>query len=156
MPRVKLDAKYDDRLSEIGRRLRTVRNTVQLSQEQMAEMLGFSRRRWVSWEYGEITVPIWALFEMTEKFGIDPDWVIRGGSESPKTISPTTRIDTRHTRISTKVTRMVKNLGLVVSSEFQQKLVKLVFEQPEENEREALANVLAMLRELAIGKGPFT
>ena len=156
MSRIKLDEKYDIRLPEIGRRLRAIRDYANLSQEQIAATLGFSRRQWSSWEYGQITLPIWALLEMAEIFGIDPDWVIRGGSDSPKTVASSAGTDPRHHRIAVKVSQRVKNLGLIVSPEFEQKLVKLVFEQPQEREREAMENVLAMLRELALGKGPLT
>jgi transcriptional regulator with XRE-family HTH domain len=155
MTRNRLDKKYDTRLPDIGRRLRTVRVHANLTQEQIAATLGFSRRQWSSWEYGQNTLPVWALSQLADVFGIDPDWVIRGGSDGLRTLPPTAKADVRHKRIASKVSRMVQNLGLVVSSEFEVKLVKLVFKQPEESEREAMRHVFAMLRELALGKGTF-
>ena len=117
----------------------------------MAHFLGFSRRQWVSWEYGQVTPSMWVLFELMEKLQIDPAWIIEGPTEVPmlrSTEDSVARLD----RLKGKVTRMAKDLGLVLPNGFERKLAEMVFNQPLDAEREAIREVRGMLRELTLGK----
>lgn len=147
----KRDTKYDDRLPGVGGRLLAIREQAGLGQEDMARFLGFSRRQWTSWEYGQVTPSMWVLLELMEKLQIDPSWVIEGPGDTPVLRSADGGI-ARLKRLRTDVGRMARDLGLVIPDGFERKLAMLIFKQPIEAEGEAKREVRAMLRELSLGK----
>ncbi len=56
----------------VGRRLRALREARGLSQESLAEELGFHRTYWGSLERGERNLTLGSLTQLAERLGVDP------------------------------------------------------------------------------------
>lgn len=68
---------------EIGERVRSVRERHNLSQEEMAEILGIrSRTHYQSIEYGKTQVMEKHLLILNEHFGVSPDFILLGKVEN--------------------------------------------------------------------------
>jgi transcriptional regulator with XRE-family HTH domain len=145
----KRDTKFDDRLPDIGKRLLAIREQAGLSQDDMARCLGFSRRQWTSWEYGQVTPSLWVLLELMDKLQVEPAWVIDGPGLIP-VLRSTDGGAARVGRLRKDVQRMVRNLGLEIPDGFVHQLAMIIFNNPVE--KDGKRQVHEMLRQLAIGK----
>lgn len=149
MSRRKHDPQYDDRLRQIGLRLQAVREINGLSQEEAANLTGVTRRQWISWESGQVTLSAWALLELMLKLDVDPGWVLDGPDPSPRS---TGQSDSSFQRQVKVVHAMMADLGLRISEIAVRRLAIYIMKRPEAEEKEARRDVREMLRGLAIGK----
>lgn len=66
----------------IGARIRTVRQTAALSQEEFARTLGYSKRTLVNWETGAAEPSVAVLPHLRRTYGVDLDWLVMGDGTS--------------------------------------------------------------------------
>ncbi|WP_176473171.1 helix-turn-helix domain-containing protein [Sphingomonas lenta] len=68
----------------VGERLKAVRKRAGLAQGAFAQALGCSRQSIVNWEGGSAAPPIAILAELRRKFDVDPEWVVMGEDDTPR------------------------------------------------------------------------
>jgi len=62
----------------IGKRLAKFRNRIGLKQKELAEALGRTTSSVGNWEIGKAFIPMDVLFELMDRFDLNPIWLIRG------------------------------------------------------------------------------
>ena len=65
----------------IGARLKEVRRALNLTQHQLAEILGVSRFAVIKWEKGERDIPTEVYEALATKFGVNINWLLTGKGE---------------------------------------------------------------------------
>lgn len=151
MSRRKHDPQYDDRLREIGQRLRAIRSANGLNQEEAAGLVGVTRRQWVSWEAGQVTPSAWALLELMLKIDVDPGWVLDGPGLEP-VLRGGDEDNSRFRRQLRAVRAMMSDLGLRIDDISVRRLAIYIVRKPEAEEKERRRDVRELLRGFAIGK----
>jgi DNA-binding XRE family transcriptional regulator len=68
--------------SSIGTRMRMVRASANMRQDEMAATLGVSRQTLVQYERDNCTPPYRVLRNACKEFGIDGSWLLLGGPAS--------------------------------------------------------------------------
>lgn len=68
----------------MGKRIKAVRGRAGLGQDQFASALGYSKRSLVSWEADAAEPPIAILPKLRELYDVDPEWVVMGEDENPR------------------------------------------------------------------------
>jgi len=68
--------------SSIGSRMRIVRASAHMRQEEMAATLGVSRQTLIQYESDNCTPPYRVLRHACEEFGIDGSWLLLAGPSS--------------------------------------------------------------------------
>lgn len=69
-------------IKEIARRLKGLRESVELSCEEMAALTGIGKEQYESYESGECDIPVSFLYEMGEKMGVELSALLFG--EEPR------------------------------------------------------------------------
>ena len=75
----------NDRQIELGRRLKEARNTAELSQEQVAEVIGSHVVTVSKYERGVQDPNTQLLRDMARLYGVSVDWLLTGGQGDPET-----------------------------------------------------------------------
>ena len=78
-------------LSEVAERIRTMREIIGLSEEEMAQRTGVTLEEYRSFESGEHDFSFTFIFKCAERFGIDPTDLIKGTSPRLSTYTVTRR-----------------------------------------------------------------
>jgi len=76
--------------NEIGQRIRMLRKTLGLSQEEFGKKLGVTLRTIARYERGETVVPDRTLRQIEQTFSVNPEWLRHGKGEmftKPKTVN---------------------------------------------------------------------
>ncbi len=68
---------------QIGRRIRIIRASQKMTQEQLAKQLGVSPATISGWEIGDIGISIEAAIRTAEYAKVSLDWLLRGNDEPP-------------------------------------------------------------------------
>ena len=71
----------EELLLKFGQRLKALRKSKGLTQREMAEMMGFTQRHYLRYEYGQINVPATALAFFADFFGVSTDYLLGRGDE---------------------------------------------------------------------------
>jgi len=75
--------KGDDQMN-IEERIRELRKSKGLSQEELAEILGVSRQAVSKWESGQSLPEIEKLIAMGDLYGVTIDYILKGNTSSPQ------------------------------------------------------------------------
>jgi transcriptional regulator with XRE-family HTH domain len=67
--------------NEIGQRIRMLRKTLGLSQEEFGKKLGVTLRTIARYERGETVVPDRTLRQIEQTFSVNPEWLREGKGE---------------------------------------------------------------------------
>ena len=78
-------------LAEVAERIRTMREIIGLSEEEMAQRTGVTLEEYRSFESGEHDFSFTFIFKCAERFGIDPTDLIKGTSPRLSTYTVTRR-----------------------------------------------------------------
>lgn len=138
-------------LASVATRLRAVREKFGLTQPAIAERLGYSRRQYINWENGEATPPIWALQALRREFDIDPEWILSGPDDVPRS-QATPQDWSRYDRLRREVEALCLKVGIGLSAEQVEQLARVLFEEAPEAEPVARKKMERMLRAVALGK----
>ena len=71
----------EELLLEFGQRLKALRKSRGLTQQDMAKMMGLVLRQYHRYEHGEINVPATTLAFFADYFGVSTDYLLGRGDE---------------------------------------------------------------------------
>jgi len=152
MAETETSSSTDPDLALVGQRIRAVREQAELSQQDFADQVGFSRRQVIAWETGVNSPPIALLRTIREKFNIDPEWVVMGPGLKPLQKVGAKEVE-RRARVEREVARLVKNAGLEVSDSLRTTLADLILQESPEDEKQAKNMIFKTLRATSISRG---
>lgn len=151
MSRNKPDLDDQAVLADIGARLRAVRDANGLSQEEIADLVKVSRKQWIAWEKGEVTLSAWAIRRLMLSLDVDPAWLLDGPGDAPMELASPQR-PTRYGKIKASIMSFARDLGLTLPPAAVARFTVMVSRMPEDTEKANLKNVREILRGLAMGK----
>lgn len=67
-------------LRQVGRRLRSTRLALAMTQTEICRELGTTRQAWSQWEKGDRLFDVRAAVRLKERHGITLDWIYAGDS----------------------------------------------------------------------------
>ena len=146
---VDYDSEEDDRdLGAVAARFLAVRKRLGLTQPEIADKLGYSRRQYINWENGDATPPIWALRAFRRVFDISPDWILLG--PGPEPMSHIGFPWERYDRLIADVRGMVDDVGMELADDQIADLARFLFEEAPESEHEGRKKMLRILRAISL------
>ena len=87
-------------MKKISERIKKIRKTLQLPQETFAKILGVNQRTISNWENGRNEPPLAILEVITQKWGINGNWLLTGKGEMFLNQSPGVNSQDMHTELS--------------------------------------------------------
>ena len=72
----------DDEQIEVGRRLRLVREELDIQSQEMGGALNEAANTYSQWENGTHMFPLYAALRLYERFRVSLDWIYRGDPSS--------------------------------------------------------------------------
>lgn len=132
-------------MSTIGERIKAVRQRAGLPQERFAAALGYSRRAVINWEQDAAEPPIGILAKLRTLFDVDPEWVVMGEGDAPK--SQHGRTDwKRLERIRREVDKVCDQVGSDLDEDTRAELARDLFDDGPEAEAENMRQLRRMVR----------
>lgn len=136
-------------LGPMAERIRLVRESIGLSQQEFADRLGYSRRQVVAWEAAANMPPVSLMMAMRLQFDIDPEWVMLGPGLEPVRKLNIEELD-RSKRVRRDVEQLIEAAGLKLSQRIVSSLTELILREDPRDEKRARQKMLSTLRALAI------
>lgn len=68
---------------EVGKRLKAIRTTTELSQREFGKLLGVSRSAYINYEQGNRELPTGLVRFLIKEFNVDSAWLILGPGRKP-------------------------------------------------------------------------
>ncbi len=136
-------------LSTLGHRIRAVRVRAGISQNDFAAAVGFTRQSLIRWERDDASPPIVILPILHQRFGVDPNWVVMGESQSFRS-HPVTIDWERFDRIAAQVNDACRQFGIstVAGSTTATDLTRSLFEEDPAGDEANLRRARTLLRML--------
>ena len=112
----------------LGYRLAAVRNTENLSQEEMAQRLGTSRSAYQYYERNQRDLTASLLLKVYEEFDVDPLWMLEGDTEDGK--NPRyEEAAVAYRKIGIAVERRIIDRGLAVAPDKKYDAIDFLFDE---------------------------
>jgi transcriptional regulator with XRE-family HTH domain len=115
---------------EYHRRVAKVRMHLELSQEEMAQRVGFSLRGYANYERGERAIPVDLVLALYHHCSVDPVWLLTGEGSMTIDKEVRNRLDQRVLdRVVTAVERFEDQSGQSMKIRHKARLIGLLYEQ---------------------------
>lgn len=134
-------------MSTIGKRLKAVRQRAKMRQDQFASLLGCSRRTLINWEQDVVDPAISVLSKLRQEFDVDPEWVVLGTDDVPRSLFKSIDWD-RLEGLESDVRSVCQDIGLDLTPEQSRGLVRAMFDDGQyagSDNRKRLRDVLQAL-----------
>lgn len=132
-------------VSTIGARIKAVRLRAKLPQHRFATALGYSTRAIINWEQDAAEPPIAILTKLRQQFDVDPEWVVMGEDDVPRSHYGRTDWE-RYERIRRDVDLVCMQVGADHDEQTRIELTRDLFDEGPEAEQENMRQLRKFLR----------
>lgn len=125
-------------MREIGKRVRTLRESAKQTQQEFSDLVGCSRRQVAKIEDGQAVPSIWNLLRLRKIYDIDPEWIISGPQAEPMAHA-FSQDWARYDRLVGEVRHIALSRGLDLPDSMVHDYARIAFEKAPVVERDAMA-----------------